>query len=135
MLLHISFSVYCKLLSLQETLTKQHIFKEKLFFCCCCCFFSQFFTSYFFHGNRSSTEKMFFFATTVKPNSLNNCIKSFPYSRYKEKQVSLLTPSRKDPIFGSQKNPIKCKALFPQWNLKTCKFCAVLNTEKQFDFP
>ena len=37
-------------------------------------------------------------------------------------------------IFGSQKSPIKCKALFPKWNLKTCKFCAVSNTE-QFDFP
>ena len=61
--------------------------------------------------------------------------KTFPFSRYKEKQVSLLVASWKDSIFGSQKNPIKSKALFPQWNLKICQFYDVSNTEAQFDFP
>ena len=131
MLLHINFEVYCKLLSLQEMLTKQHIFKKFFLFGS----FLKFFSGCFFHGNRNSTEKVSFFPTTIKPNSQNNYTKSFPFRRYKEKQVSLLAASRKDSIFGSQKNPIKCKALFPQWNLKTCKFYAVSNTEEQFDFP
>ena len=47
----------------------------------------------------------------------------------------MLAALRKDSIFGSQKNPIKCKTLFPQWNLKTCKFCGASNTEEQFHFP
>ena len=110
-LLHISLQVYCKLLSLQETLTKQHIFKEKLFFCLI-----------FFHGNRNSTEKVFFFAIIVELNGQNNCIKSFTRSKYKEKQGTLLAASWKDSIISSQKNPIKCEALFPQWYLKACKF-------------
>ena len=55
-----------------------------------------------------------FFATTVKRNSQNNCIKSFLFRRYKEKQASLLAASRKYSIFDFQKNPIKCKSLFPQ---------------------
>ena len=78
---------------------------------------------------------MFFSATIVKLNGPNNCLKSFLFSRYKGKQVSLVAVSRKDSLLGFQKNPIKCKALFPQWNLKACKFCGVSNTEKQFDFP
>ena len=78
---------------------------------------------------------MFFFATTVKLNSQNNCIKSFPFRRYKKKQVSLLAALRKDSIFGSQKNPITCKALSSQWNLKRCKFYGVSNTEEQFNLP
>ena len=49
--------------------------------------------------------------------------------------MSLLAALWKDCIFGSQKNLIKCKALFPQWNLKTCKLYGVSNTEEQFDFP
>ena len=97
-------------------------------------FLRVFFQSFLFHGNRNSTEKMFFFATTVKLNSQNNRIKSFPFCRYKEKQVSLIAASRKNSIFCSQKNPNKYKALFPQWNLKTCKFYDVSNTEAQFDF-
>ena len=36
---------------------------------------------------------------------------------------------------GSQKNSIKCKAIFPWWNLKTCIFYDVSNTEEQFNFP
>ena len=75
-------------------------------------FFSEFFSGGFFHGKRNSTKKMFFFATTVKLNSQNNCTKGFPFRRHKEKQVSLLAASRKDSMFGSQKNTIKCKALF-----------------------
>ena len=71
----------------------------------------------------------------VKRNGQNNCIKSFPFSRYEEKRVHLLAASLKDSIFGSQKNLMKCKALFPQWNLKTCKVNGVSNTEEQFDFP
>ena len=78
-------------------------------------------------------KKCSFFATIVKLNGQKNYRKSFPFSRCKEKQVSLLA-SRKDSIFGSQKNPIKCKVLFPQWNLKTCKFYCVSNTEEQFNF-
>ena len=100
-----------------------------------CFFFQSFFPGFLFHGNRNSTEKVFFFATTVKLNSENNCIKSFPFHRYKEKQVSLLAAPRKDSIFGSQKNPIKCKPLFPQWNLKIFKFYGVSNNEEQLDFP
>ena len=72
-----------------------------------------------------------FLATTVKFNSQNNCMKK----SYKEKHVSLLVASRKDSIPVSQKNPVKCKALFPHWNLKTCKFYDVSVTEEQFDFP
>ena len=33
--------------------------------------------------------KVFLFAAIVKLNGRNNCIKSFPFSRYKEKQVSV----------------------------------------------
>ena len=47
----------------------------------------------------------------------------------------MLVASEKDSIFGSQKNSVKCKELFPQWNLKTCKFYGISNTEEQFDFP
>ena len=47
--------------------------------------------------------KQFFSGTIVKPNGQNNCIKRFPFSRYKEKQVSLLVTSQKDSIFSSQK--------------------------------
>ena len=47
----------------------------------------------------------------------------------------MLAALRKDSIFGSQKNPNKRKALFPQCNLKGCKFYGVSNTEEQFDFP
>ena len=54
-----------------------------------------------------------FFATIVNLNVQHNCKKSFPFSTYKEKQVSLLVVSPKDPIFGSQKNPIESKILFP----------------------
>ena len=61
--------------------------------------------------------------------------KCFPFRRYKERQVSLLATSRKDSIFSSQKNPIKCKALSTQWALKTCKFYGVSNTEEQFHLP
>ena len=89
----------------------------------------------FFHGNRNSKEKVFFFATTVKVNRQNNCIKSFPFRRYNEKQVSLVVTSWKDSIFGSQKNPVKCKALFPWWNLKTCIFYGALNTKDSLIFP
>ena len=67
----------------------------------------------FFHGNRNSTESMFFFATIVKLNGQNNCIRSFPFSRYKEKQVCLLVALPRDSIFGSQKNHMTCKTLFP----------------------
>ena len=122
-----------KLLYLQEMLTKQHIFKEKLLFLFG--FFSEFFFGVFFHGNRNSTEKVFFSATTVKLNSQNNCVKMFPIRRYKRKQLSLLATSRNYSIFGSQKNPIKCKALFRQWNLEICKLYGVSSTEEQFDFP
>ena len=47
----------------------------------------------------------------------------------------MLTTLWKDNIFGSHKNPIKCKALFPQWNLKKCRLYGVSNTEDQFHFP
>ena len=93
-----------------------------------------FFANFFYVVTEILLERCFF-VTTVKLNSQNNCINSFPFRRYKEKQVSLLAASRKDSIFSSQKNPIKCKALFPQWNLKTCKFYGVSNTEEQSDFP
>ena len=76
-----------------------------------------------------------FFVTTVKLNSQNNCIISFHFCRYKEKQVSLHAALRKDSIFSSQKNPIKCRALLPQWNMKICKFYGVSNTAEQIDFP
>ena len=95
----------------------------------------EFFSGFFFHGNRNSTEKVLFFASIIKRNSQNNCVKSFPFHRYKQKKVSLLAASWKDSIFGFQKNSIKCKALFPQWNPKTCIFYGVLNTEEQFDLP
>ena len=55
-------------------------------------------------------KKCSFFPTIVELNGQNNCIKIFPFSRYK---VSLLIASQKDSIFDSQKNPIKCKTLFP----------------------
>ena len=88
-----------------------------------------------FSKNSYIETSLFFFATIVKLNSQNNCIKSFPFRRYKEKQISLLAALRKDSNFDSQKNPIKRKAPFPQWSLKTCKFNGVSNTEEQFDFP
>ena len=81
-----------------------------------------FFKRYLFLGDRNSAEKLFFYATIIKLNSQNSCIKSFPFSRHKEKQDSLLSASRKDSIFDYPKNPIKCKALFPKWNLKACNF-------------
>ena len=98
-------------------------------------FLFEFFLQSFFRGFFMITEKVYFFATMVKLNNQNNCIKTFLFSRHKEKQVSMLAASRKDSILGSLKNPSKCKALFPQWNLKTCKFYGVSNTEEQFDIP
>ena len=50
------------------------------------------------------------------------------------KKFYFLAGSWRDSIFGSKKNHIKCKALFLQWNLKTCKFFSISNTEKHFDF-
>ena len=64
----------------------------------------------FFYGNRKSIEKVL--TTIVNLKGQNNCVKRFLISRYKEKQVSLLAALQKDTIFGSQKNPIKYKALF-----------------------
>ena len=75
-------------------------------------FFSEFFSGGFFHGKRKSTKKMFFFATTVKPNSQNNCIKGFPFCRHKEKQVSLLAASRKIPCLVFRKIPLNVKHFF-----------------------
>ena len=61
--------------------------------------------------------------------------KNFPFHWYKKNQVLFLAASPKDSISGTQKNSIKCYALFPQQNLKTSKFYGVSNTEEQFDFP
>ena len=97
-------------------------------------YFFRVFFQVFFDGNRNSTEKIFFFATTVKLNSQNNCITSFSFRWYKEKQVVGSCFAERF-IFGYQKNAIKCNAFFPQWNLKRCKFYGVWNIEEQFDFP
>ena len=70
-------------------------------------------------------RKVVFFATIGKLNGQNNCIKSFPFSRYKEKQVSLLVALRKDSNLSSQKKKIKCKTFFS---------CGASNTEELFDF-
>ena len=40
----------------------------------------------------------------------------------------------KIPFFVSQKMPVNCKALFPRWKLKTCKFYGVSNIKEQFAF-
>ena len=71
------------------------------------------FLSGFFFVVWEILRRVVFFATIVKRNGLNNCIKSFPFSIYKEKQVSLLVASPTDSIFSSQKNHIKRKTFFP----------------------
>ena len=70
-------------------------------------------------------RKVVFLAALGKLNGQNNCIKSFSFSRYKEKQVSLLVALRKDSNLSSQKKKIKCKTFFS---------CGASNTEELFDF-
>ena len=60
--------------------------------------------------------------------------KKFFFSQIQREATLVASCFVEDPIYGSQKNPIKCKALFPQCNLKTWLFYGVKNTEEQSDF-
>ena len=71
-------------------------------------------------------RKVVFLAALGKLNGQNNCIKSFPFSRYKEKQVSLLVALPKDSNLSSQKKILNVKHFFPVV-LQTLKNCLIFS--------